>query len=85
MKQGPAFISMRAKVPIVPAIIKGAFEAWPKGKTVPSLLPRPFNRLRISYGEPIFPEDYAAYSGKERNDRISRILEFRMHELFNMT
>jgi 1-acyl-sn-glycerol-3-phosphate acyltransferase len=82
IKAGPAFIAERCQAPIVPAIMKGAFEVWPKGRMIPSLLPWPFNHLRVIYGEPIYMEDYALYSGKERSARVTRMLEFRMHELF---
>jgi 1-acyl-sn-glycerol-3-phosphate acyltransferase len=83
VKTGPAFISARAGVPIVPTILKGAFEIWPKGKKIPRLLGWPFNRLKVSYGEPIWIDDYKQYSGKERLNRITKMLDFRLHELFN--
>jgi len=46
-------------VRIVPAGIRGAFEAWPKGQ----LLPRP-RRIAVRFGTPIDPQ------GEDARDRL---------------
>jgi len=45
MHGGPAAIAARAGVPIVPMVIDGAFEAWPRTR----VLPRP-HRIRVACG-----------------------------------
>ena len=47
-KAGALFAAKRARVPVVPAAIEGAFEAFPRGAS----LPRP-RKIRVTYGEPI--------------------------------
>ncbi|MFH1706787.1 MAG: lysophospholipid acyltransferase family protein [Planctomycetota bacterium] len=83
VKKGPAFLAERCGAPVVPVIIKGAFAIWPKGRSRPSLAPRPFNRLAVRFGEPIYPADYAHLASHERLEAMTRMLDFRMHELFN--
>jgi len=48
MHGGPAAIAARAGVPIVPMVIDGAFEAWPRTRR----LPRP-QRIRVACGQPV--------------------------------
>lgn len=52
-KKGPAMTSVELNVPIVPAHIKGTFEAWPKGKK----FMKP-TKIKVSIGEPIYPNKY---------------------------
>jgi 1-acyl-sn-glycerol-3-phosphate acyltransferase len=52
---GPARIAARAGVPLVPMVIDGAFEAWPRT----ALLPRP-HTIRVACGRPVSAEDAAA-------------------------
>lgn len=46
----PGFYAMvrRAKVPLVPVRIEGAFQAWPRGATAPRMHP-----IRVYYGIPL--------------------------------
>jgi 1-acyl-sn-glycerol-3-phosphate acyltransferase len=55
IKSGFALIARKAKVPIVPVAIVGAWECWPKTR----LLPRP-GRIRVEFGRVIRPEEIAA-------------------------
>ncbi len=48
MRGGIGFLARRAGVPVVPVLIQGAFEAWPRGRR----LPRP-GRVRIAFGSPV--------------------------------
>ncbi len=48
LKSGIGLLASRAKVPIVPVAIAGAFEAWPRSAN----LPRP-HPIRVHYGTPI--------------------------------
>lgn len=47
-RPGVSLISRRAGVPIVPVVIDGAFEAWPRHR----LCPRP-HRIMVMFGNPI--------------------------------
>lgn len=48
LEKGVALVIRRARVPVVPVIITGSFEAWPKGRR----LPRPWP-IRILIGAPM--------------------------------
>ncbi len=66
---GVAIIVHRAKVPVVPIVIDGAFEAWPRD--------RKFFRhssIRVRYGKPIAYEELANLSADEISVRIRREL-----------
>lgn len=54
-RAGAVVAARRAGVPIVPACIQGAFEAWPRARR----LPRP-RRIRVRFGAPIPPGTEAA-------------------------
>jgi 1-acyl-sn-glycerol-3-phosphate acyltransferase len=54
----------RANVPIVPAVIEGAFEAWPRGST-----PRA-NEISVLYGRAIRPEEHSRLSRAELVERL---------------
>lgn len=49
---GSALVIKRAKVPVVPVAIEGAFHVWPKHR----LLPRT-GKVRVKFGEPIVIHD----------------------------
>jgi 1-acyl-sn-glycerol-3-phosphate acyltransferase len=55
LQGGPVLIAARAGVPVVPLVIDGAFESWPKGRR----LPRP-HLVRIACGRPLSAEEAAA-------------------------
>jgi 1-acyl-sn-glycerol-3-phosphate acyltransferase len=48
MEKGVAFVVRRAKVPVVPAVIVGSFEAWP----IHRKFPRPWP-IHVRYGPPM--------------------------------
>lgn len=64
LQPGVIAIADRAGVPIVPVVIDGAFEAWPKGRGI-----RPWP-IRVIYGQPIPLEDRA---GTHRDEVIERL------------
>ena len=82
-KKGPAFIAVRTGAAIVPAVLKGAFEIWPKTKKLPRLLGWPFHRLEVRLGKPIRMEEFDEHSGRDKMEEITGELEKRMHELFD--
>jgi 1-acyl-sn-glycerol-3-phosphate acyltransferase len=46
VKAGFGLIARRAKVPVLPVVIDGAFEAWPRNKKFPTL-----GRITVVYGK----------------------------------
>jgi 1-acyl-sn-glycerol-3-phosphate acyltransferase len=54
LQAGPITIAARAGVPVVPMVIDGAFEAWPRTHR----LPRP-HPIRVAYGQPVPLEEVA--------------------------
>ena len=65
-KGGIGLLCRRAKVPVIPVVIDGAFEAWPRNKKLFTFR----SLISISYGEPIMPEAF-----KQLDDReIARML-----------
>jgi len=83
VKKGPAFISVRTGAPIVPTVLKGAFEVWPRTKKLPRLLGWPFHRLEVRLGKPIRMEGFDQYSGREKMEAITEQLGQSMNELFD--
>lgn len=78
MLPGLASIAKKALVPIVPVLIDGMYQAWPKG----SPLPRTGNVI-IQYGELIRPAEYAGLSAEELvrllRERLIR-MQHRLHQ-----
>lgn len=64
LQPGVVAIADRAGVPIVPAVVDGAFEAWPKGRGI-----RPWP-VRVIYGAPVHP---AERQGAPREEMIERL------------
>jgi len=53
-KRGVALLMKKARCPVVPVAIKGAFEAWPRSRKFPRVFAGP---LRVLYGTPIAYEE----------------------------
>ncbi len=53
-KRGVALLVKRAKVPVVPVAIEGAFRAWPRQRVLPRLWGQ---RVWVSFGKPIAYEE----------------------------
>jgi 1-acyl-sn-glycerol-3-phosphate acyltransferase len=73
-KRGVALLVKRAKCPVVPAAIDGAFEAWPRTRKRPRVIGAP--RVRAIYGEAIYDElmKDGADAGLARIEREVRAL-----------
>lgn len=77
MKPGPLLAAQMAGVPIIP-VSAGGGPAWWVGGWDRFLVPRPFSRIHLLYGEPMFvPRDLDAAG----LDRLSTRLEDRLNEL----
>ncbi len=70
---GFASIAARAGVPIVPAAIDGAFQAWPRWRKLPC-----WGRIQVAYGEPLAPPDGAkaacVAAAEETRRRVAALL-----------
>lgn len=60
----------RAKVPVIPAVFVGSFDAWPKTRTI--FRPAP---IRIAYGPPIILDGQAP-------DEIIAIIDQTLRKMF---
>ena len=74
LRGGPAMLAHRANVPIVPAVIKGAFEAWPRHRKLFR-----FHRISIVFGRPIPPPPDGR---RETQERILQELQQSLESLF---
>lgn len=76
-KKGIGFLAVRARVPVVPTFIKGAYAAFPKGGKW--IKPAP---VSISFGRPIMPSEFESLgSGREAYSAASNLLMERIAEL----
>jgi 1-acyl-sn-glycerol-3-phosphate acyltransferase len=66
-KPGLALVARRAKVPIIPAAIEGAYQAWPRDAALP--LP---GTIHVHYGEPLSVEEIAPCSEEELAALVKR-------------
>jgi 1-acyl-sn-glycerol-3-phosphate acyltransferase len=60
MQPGVVLVARKAGVPLVPTLILGAFEAWPRH----AKLPRP-RRVLVAYGEPLTPAEMKELSDEQ--------------------
>lgn len=69
---GPVAVAARAGVSMVPMVVDGAYEAWPRAQPVP--LPHP---IRVAFGEPI----EVTKADAEHPERVMAEIRERMLEL----
>jgi len=60
MRAGVILVARKARVPVVPTLILGAFEAWPRT----AVLPRPHPVL-VAYGEPLYPHAHPEWDEEQ--------------------
>ncbi|MFQ5807511.1 MAG: lysophospholipid acyltransferase family protein [Phycisphaerae bacterium] len=71
MQPGTVLIARKAGVPLVPALLLGAYEVWPRQ----ALLPRPAPVI-VAYGQPLWPDQMKGLSAEECTSVLrNRILE----------
>jgi len=68
-KRGIALLIKRARCPVLPAAVEGAFDVWPRGARVPRLLGP---RLASAYGAPIPHEELLAGGPDAALERLAR-------------
>ncbi len=78
LQPGAALLSLRTGVPIVPVGILNTSGVVPYGKLWPRFSPRP---VRVAYGPPIDPKDYAAQPRREAIAAMLQVLEAALVEL----
>ena len=69
-------IAKKAKVPIVPVLIDGMAQAWPRTQPLPSS-----GDVIVEYGEPISPEDFAGMTADELMVEVGGRLHAMQHSL----
>ena len=73
LKSGFCMLARKAKVPLVPVAIAGAFDVWPKGKRFPRLA-----RMCLVAGEPIPAQTVATLD----DGALTQLLEERIRQCF---
>ena len=74
IKPGFGLLSRRSGAMVVPVVIEGAFECWPRNRKFPKL-----GRVAVSYGSPFTPEQI-----KEFGDRqFAKMLTERLRQMQN--
>jgi 1-acyl-sn-glycerol-3-phosphate acyltransferase len=84
LKPGFTTLARRAKVPLVPVAIAGAYEAWPRQRRLPTL-----GTVEVRFAPALMPDEVATYSDDElvaeferrlracydeaRHDRLARL------------
>ncbi len=74
LQPGIVGIARRANCPIVPTIIEGAHQVWPRDRLVPGLA-----KLWVEYGKPVYPDDFADMEPAE----AARLLTDRLRAMHN--
>ena len=72
LQRGVELLARRGRAPIVPVVIDGAFEAWPRHRRWPGL-----GTIRVLFGPALRPEELA---GSERGG-VAEILGARLRTL----
>lgn len=75
IKAGFSLLSRKTGAKVVPVIVDGGFECWPRHKKIPSLI----GKIAVSYGEPILPEDIKGLT----DDEFAQIIRGRLIKLQN--
>lgn len=76
MESGASLLVRRAKVPIVPVAIEGAFDVWPNSKPLPRT-----GRVRVKFGKPIAMHEMEKDEITQRIDREIRKLFGELREM----
>jgi 1-acyl-sn-glycerol-3-phosphate acyltransferase len=74
IKGGFSLLSRRSKAIVVPVVIEGAFECWPRDRKFPKL-----GKIYIKYGEGFTPEKIKELGDEE----FSKVFNKRIHAMQN--
>lgn len=75
-KGGFRLLVRKANVPVIPVVIRGAYEVWPRSR----LLPRP-GPVRVMYGRGIPAAEFEGLSDDEAVERVGREMSRMLDEL----
>jgi long-chain acyl-CoA synthetase len=67
--KGVGILIRELKVPILPAHISGAFEAWPRGQSLPKI-----HRIGVRFGPVVTPEELLSQEGPSGGDEYETIV-----------
>jgi cytidylate kinase len=76
-KPGFGLLCRRSKAAVVPVLVEGAFEAWPRHRK----LFRPFQPIVVRFGRPLDPKQVAGMSNEELADTVTRTLREMQNEV----
>jgi 1-acyl-sn-glycerol-3-phosphate acyltransferase len=68
LKPGFSALAGRARVPLVPVAIDGAFDVWPRWRKFPRLV----GRIHVHVGPPMLPEEMARYDDRQLVAEVER-------------
>jgi 1-acyl-sn-glycerol-3-phosphate acyltransferase len=68
-RKGTGILVRELEVPVVPAYISGAFEAWPRGQAWPRVHP-----LHVRFGAMISPADLLSGEGPQGADEAETVV-----------
>ncbi len=77
VKAGFSLLSRRGNAPVVPVVIDGMYEAWPKGQKYPTL----GRKLIVKVGQPISPEEIKALGDREFTVHLTAIMRNMQSEI----
>jgi cytidylate kinase len=75
-KPGFGLLCRRSKATVVPVLVDGAFECWPRHKKLPSP-----GVIVVQFGQPLAPEQIGTMSNEQLADAVTRILRQMQHEV----
>lgn len=75
MLAGLATVAKKVGVPVVPTLIDGMYQAWPRDRRWPG-----FGDIVVEYGKPITADEYANMTADELTAEIRRRLQRMQHE-----
>jgi len=67
LRPGFSALAKRARVPLVPVAIDGAFRAWPRSRALPRLA-----TIEIEFGPPLMPDELQSYDERQLVDEVDR-------------
>ena len=76
LQPGMAMMARKAKVPLIPVVIDGAFEAWPRSRKLWR-----FCTVRVMYGQPVSAQQIAAVGDKTAAKMIFQRQQQMQHQL----
>ena len=76
VRRGPVLLAQRAAAPIVPVVISGAFQVWPRQRSLPKL----WGRMRLRFGEQILPP---IGGGRDAYERVRAEIQRKLEEMMN--